>query len=172
MKKTLRFLLTAIVVLSFTANAFAQPGSVTASATATATILTPITIASTTQMNFGNIAVNTTAGTVDLSTASVRTPSGGVSLPTPTGTVTAAVFHVTGIPDATYSIALPTTDYTISSGGNNMIVNGFVSSPSGNGLLTGGAEDISVGATLNVTGSQPAGVYTNIVGFDVTVHYN
>jgi len=170
MKKTLKFFAIAFVMAAFSASSFAQ--GVTASATATATIITPITIASTTQMNFGNISVNNTPGTVDLSTGGVRTANGGASLPTPIGTVTAAVFHVTGITGATYAITLPTTDYTISSAGNDMIVNAFVSNPSGNGSLATGAEDISVGATLNVGASQPAGVYTNATGFDVTVNYN
>jgi hypothetical protein len=171
MKQIAKFFTLAIILIAYTVTTFGQVGATT-SATATATIITPITIASTTQMNFGNIAVNNTTGTVDLSTGSGRTPSGGVTLPTPTGTVTAAVFHVTGIVGATYSITLPTADYTISSGGNNMIVNGFVSSPATNGSLATGAEDISVGATLNVGASQPAGIYTNAVGFDVTVNYN
>ena len=172
MKNMKRLISFAVIFAAFATATFAQ--GVTASATATATIITPITIASTTQMNFGNIAVNATPGTVQLSVTSTRTPGGGVTLPTPAGTVTAAVFHVTGITGSTYSITLPgnAPAYTITSGANNMTITDFISNPAANGSLATGAEDISVGATLNVGASQAAGVYTNATGFDVTVNYN
>lgn len=169
MKRLFKLFALAIVLLSFASSSFAQ---VTASATATATILAPIAISKSTDMNFGNLAVNNTAGTVALAPTNVRTPSGGVTLPNPTGGPVAALFVVTGIVDATYSITLPTTDYIISSGANNMTVNTFVSSPSTTGTLTLGTSNLSVGATLNVLGSQADGTYTNLTGFDVTVNYN
>lgn len=120
------------------------------------------------------IAVTGTAGTVILAPAGTRTLTGGVTLPVTTGTVTAASFNVTGEGVYTYAITLPSTDHTITraSGSETMIVNAFTSTPSGTGALTGGAQTITVGATLNVGVSQVAGVYTNATGFDVTVNYN
>jgi hypothetical protein len=53
-----------------------------------------------------------------------------------------------------------------------MVVNAFTSTPTGTGALTGGSQDILVGATLNVGAAQPAGTYTNLTGLVVTVNYN
>ena len=166
-----------LAVIAFTTLAvttsFAQA---TASATATATIVAPIGISKTVDMNFGNIASGATLGTVALSTAGARIPSGGVSLPATTGTVTAASFDVTGEGSYTYAIIIPTTDYTITrqSGSETMTINAFVSNPTvgAGGALTSGAQTLLVGATLNVGVSQAAGTYTNATGFDVTVNYN
>ncbi|QHS58121.1 DUF4402 domain-containing protein [Chitinophaga agri] len=145
----------------------------TASATVTATIVTPISITKDVDMNFGNVAVqSTTAGTVVLTPAGTRTRTGGVTLPTTAGTVTAASFTVAGTTGYTYTITLPTTPLTITSGANTMTVTAFTSDPSGTGTLTGGSQVLNVGATLNVSAGQPAGVYVSGTPFDVTVNYN
>ena len=53
-----------------------------------------------------------------------------------------------------------------------MVVNAFTSTPNPTGTLTGGTQDILVGATLNVGAAQAAGLYTNLTGLVVTVNYN
>jgi len=168
MKNLIAVFAAIVLVAGLTATANAQ---VTGTATGSATIITPIAIANAGNMNFGNIAVSASAGTVVLSPASVRSITGGVTLPAVTGTVTAAAFTVTGLGSSTYSIQLPAS-YTITSGGNSMTVNAFTSTPSGTGTLSGGTQTIQVGATLNVAASQAAGSYTNATGFPVIVNYN
>ncbi|MDF1560243.1 MAG: DUF4402 domain-containing protein [Bacteroidales bacterium] len=165
MKKLLLF---SVIMIAFTAGTFAQSG--TASATATAVIVSPITIAKDADLSFGNIIADTDGGTVVVDPAGARTLN-GLTSPSVTGTITAASFTVTGLADATYAIILPVS-HIISSGGNNMTVDNFTSTPNATGTLTGGTQTLNVGATLNVTGSQPAGTYTNATGFDVTVNYN
>lgn len=165
MKKILAF---SVVLLAFTAGAFAQSANTTA--TATAVIVAPIAITRTADMNFGNIIADTDGGTVVLVPAGTRTLN-GLTSPSIAGTVSAASFTVTGFDGATYSISLP-ANHTISSGGNNMVVDTFTSNPSGTGTLTGGTQTLNVGATLNVGSAQPAGTYTNATGFTVTVNYN
>ncbi|MDZ7633087.1 MAG: DUF4402 domain-containing protein [Bacteroidales bacterium] len=162
MKKILAF---SIVLFAFTAGVFAQ-----ATATATAVIVAPISIARDADMSFGNIIADADGGTVVLVPAGTRTLN-GLTSPSIVGTITAASFTVTGLIDATYAITLPAS-HTISSGGNDMIVDTFTSTPSGTGTLTGGTETLDVGATLNVGLNQPAGTYTNAAGFTVTVNYN
>lgn len=169
MKTTIKIFTLAIIALSFSTASFAQ---VSANATASGTIVTPIAITKTVDLNFGNMAVSATAGTVILAPAGTRTITGGVTLPANIGTVTAAQFEVTGQIGYTYSITLPTTPTEVASGGNKMTVNAFTSTPSSTGTLTGGAETIKVGATINVSGSQPAGTYTSATPFTVTVNYN
>ena len=169
MKQMTKFLAIALVMLALSVSTFAQAS---ATSSASATIVGPIGIANTIAMNFGNVAVSTVAGTVVLTPAGGRSVTGGCTLPATTGTVSAASFNVTGADGYTYDITLPTADVTITDGTNNMIVNTFTSNPSGAGTLTGGSETLTVGATLNVTGSQPAGTYTTTTPFTVTVNYN
>jgi hypothetical protein len=170
MKKLTKFFLLAIVMLSFAASSFAQ---VTATATATATIITPIAITKTVDMNFGNVAVSAALGTVVLTPASTRSVTGGCTLPAVAGTVTAASFNITGLGLATYSITLPGAATTISFGAFNMTVDTWTSTPTPTGALSaGGAQTLTVGATLHVAGSQAAGTYVSAIPFSVTVNYN
>ena len=162
----------AIVILGFSAISFAQ---VTATATATGTIVAPIAIANTGNMNFGNVAVSGTAGTVILSAAGSRTTTGGVTLPATFGTVSAAHFAVTGTANYNYSITLPSSATTVTSGGNTMTVSTFTSTPTpllGGTLNASGAQTIDVVATLNVGAGQAAGIYVSGTPFSVTVNYN
>jgi hypothetical protein len=176
MKKIIKLIGIASVLVVISINSFAQ---VTASATATATIVTPIAITKDANMNFGNLAVSAGGGGVVTMTPSgspVRTQIGGVTFPAVTGTVQAAYFLVTGTPDYTYSITLPSTNHMITRIGftEQMIVNAFTSNPSPTGVLDGsGNGSFYVGANVIVAGGQAAGVYTSTgAGFDVIVNYN
>jgi len=166
MKKLISF---GILMLAFTAATFAQ---VSATATASATIVGPIGITNTANMDFGNVAVSAALGTVVLTPAGTRSVTGGCTLPAITGTVTAAAFNVTGAVNYTYSITLPASA-TITDGTNNMTVDTFTSTPTPTGTIgAGGTQALTVGATLHVAGSQVAGTYTTAAPFTVTVNYN
>jgi hypothetical protein len=124
-------------------------------------------------MNFGNVATDGSVGTITLSTAGARTAGTGVSFPATTGTVTAASFAVTGSGTFTYVITLPASDVVLTGGPTaNVIVNTFVSNPSGTGALTAGAQTLLVGATLNLPASTLPGAYSNASDLAVTVNYN
>jgi hypothetical protein len=172
MQQIVKFFVIAIIMIGFSTNTFAQ---VSATATSSATIVTPISIANNANMNFGNIAVNASLGTVVLPAAAapVRTVTGGCTLPATVGTVAAARFTVTGVAGYTYAITLPAS-VSLTGPGAPMTANAFVSNPTvaAGGLLTGGTQTLYVGATLNVAGSQVAGVYTSPAAFTVTVNYN
>jgi hypothetical protein len=170
MKHLKRLLTFAIIFTGITTAALAQ---VSATATATATIVGPIGITNTANMNFGNVAVSNVAGTVVMTPAAVRSVTGGCTLPAITGTVAAGAFNVTGAASYTYAITLPAAATTITSGGNTMTVNTWTSNPSGTGTLSaGGSQALTVGATLNVGASQAAGTYVSGTPFTVTVNYN
>ncbi len=169
MKSIIKIFTLAIIALGFSTVSFAQ---VSATANASGTIVTPIAITKSVDLNFGNIAVGSTAGTVVLAPAGTRTTTGGVTLPATTGTVSAAEFNVTGQAGYTFSITLPSTPTTVSSGANSMTVNAFTSTPTPTGTLTGGAQTVKVGATINVGANQAAGTYTSATPFTVTVNYN
>lgn len=164
-------LLAILAFAAFSNNANAQA---TAFATATATIVTPIAITKSIDMNFGNIATNTSLGTVELTPGKARNVTGGVTLPAVTGTVAAAEFTVTGQGEYTYVVTLPKDDTIVitnaSASGKDMKISAFTSDSKGK--LIAGTETFNVGATLNLNASQPAGVYTNATGFNVSVNYN
>ncbi|HSN50102.1 MAG TPA: DUF4402 domain-containing protein, partial [Bacteroidales bacterium] len=111
--KKIHLILIAEILLGLAATSTAQ---VTATATATCNIITPIAITKTQDMNFGNVAVGGTGGTVVLASAGTRSVSGGVTLPANAGTVKEASFNVTGMANYTFSITLPSTATTVTSG--------------------------------------------------------
>jgi hypothetical protein len=175
MKHISKFFALAIVMIAFSATSF---GQVSATATASATIITPISIAKTVDMNFGNVVTSAATGTVVLAPAGTRTAGGGASLiAAQPGTVTAATFTVSGSAGLTYTIALPAS-VTIANGAPTMLVDNFTSTPvAGTGTGTiggGGTQTLLVGATLNVGANQAPGTYTTPVAtpFTVTVNYN
>ena len=164
--KKLTILIAILLVVGFSTNAFAQTGTTSTAAT----IVTPIGISNAANMNFGNVAINASAGTVVLTPAGSRSSTGGVTLPATAGTVTAAAFAVTGSGNYTYTITLPGGPITLNAG--PVTVGTFVSNPSGTGTLTAGAQTVTVGATLNLPAGTTAGSYTNAAGLAVTVNYN
>lgn len=168
MNRILSILALLLIITSFTrVNA-----QVSSSATSSANLLGPISIAKVTDMSFGNLAVSPALnGTIILSSNSTRTATGGVTLPAITGVVTAARFVVSGEAGTTYSINLPAA-ISLASGSNFMNVDTFTSTPSASGSLTTGTEDLYVGATLHVNAMQAAGIYTNTTDLVVSVNYN
>ncbi len=161
------------IIALFTITSVTVNAQVTANATATGTIVTPIAITNSGDMNFGNVAVSATGGTVVLAPAGTRTITGGVTLPAVPGTVTAAHFEIEGTANYTYSITLPSTATTVTSGANTMTVDAFTSNPGTTGTLSAaGKQTVDVGATLNVSALQAAGTYVSGTPFDVTVNYN
>ncbi len=146
-------------------------GQASATATSTATIITPITLTKVNNMNFGNILVSGTLGTVVLTPASGRSLTGGVSLAS-TGTVTAASFTVGGDGSNTYAITLPSGATTLTSGANTMTCDTWTSTPSSTGVLSSGSQTLNVGATLHVAANQATGTYVSGTAFTVSVDYN
>lgn len=150
-------------------DAGAQQSSATASANANAAIVAAISISNTVDLDFGQVVAGGTSGTVAMSAGGSRSAVGGVTLGS-TGSAAPASFIVSGDANASYSITLPGS-MSLTSGGNNMTVNTFTSSPNGSGTLGGGgSQNLNVGATLQVGASQAAGSYTG--SFNVTVAYN
>jgi hypothetical protein len=170
MKNTIKFIALTVTMLVLGVTTFAQ---VSATAITNATIITPIAITKTVDMNFGSIAVSpVNAGTIVLSSTGSGTKTGGVTLPAVTGTVTAAEFNVTGLGTSTYAITLPGTITLTGTPSGTMTVNAFEITPSGTGTLGAGAQTVTVGGTLNVGAAQAAGTYTNATDMTVTVNYN
>jgi hypothetical protein len=111
-----------------------------------------------------------TGGTVVISTAGVRSKTGGVVLLNG-GAINAASFSLTesgaGKSLSFTNITLPTTA-TMTSGANSMTLRNFVSDPP-NTVLGTGRTTVLVGATLTVAPDQAPGNYSG--SFVVTVNY-
>jgi hypothetical protein len=160
-----------------TVPSIASAADATATAGIQATVVKPIAITKTADLNFGSFAADDlTAGTVVISAAGARTFTNGTSaVSSGAGTVTAASFNVTGEGTSTFSIVLPgtvTLTNTTTGATGTMSVGTFVSNPSGTGTLSAGALTVGVGATLSVAAGQTVGVYSNGSGLPVTVAYN
>ena len=129
----------------------------------------PIFIEKTRDLDFGNIVPGPAGGTVQMSTAGVRTFTGS-----PVAGNAAdegpAIFKVTGVAGEGYDIVLP-DPFMLEGPGDDMLVDGIASTPSGSGVLgIGGDQSFGVGATLHVGADQTPGAYTK--SFEVTVTYN
>lgn len=147
----------------------------TALASASATVVAPMSLAKNIDMNFGNAAVSSsTGGVVILSPDGSRATGGsGVTLPAATGEVSAAGFTVAGAPGFTYAITLPESAVIHGPGTAGLLVNAFTSVPSAAGTLdASGSQILSVGATLSIAAAQAPGIYTNASALPVTVNYN
>lgn len=162
----------AVLVLGIGIAAVAQAQGASASATASAKVIASLTITKTQDLNFGALTSGASAGTavIDGTTGS-RTTTGGITAVIGAPNPVPAQFTVTGEPTKTYTIALPSSAVTITSGANSMTVDTFTSDTASPATLpVGGSMPIQVGATLHAAANQAPGTYSG--NFTVTVLYN
>jgi hypothetical protein len=129
------------------------------------------TLSNTGALSFGAFTAGS-GGSITVSPGGARIKTGSVILVNQGGASSAAQFTISGTPNAVFEITLPLNGTVFLSDGasGSMALNGFVSSPSTVGVLSGGGtQQISVGATLSVGSAQPTGSY--IGAFTVTVNY-
>ncbi len=147
-------------------TAFAATGT----GQARANIVSPITVAESSVLDFGTIITTggATNGTVLISTNGTRTC--GVVTCTG-GTPAAGAFNVTGSVGSTVSVSLPATVTLRNANSVAMTATLSSSLASANNRLslTNGTGTFSVGAELTVAGSQQDGAYTGT--YTVTVDY-
>lgn len=128
-----------------------------------------VQLSNTQALSFGRFVAG--AGSVTISPSGARSTTGGVlALGSDPGQ--AAQFLITGDPNATVSIGLPSNGtVSLSNGSQSMPVNNFTSSPASTAVLAGGGSQVlNVGATLQVSAGQGAGAYSG--SFSITIDYN
>jgi len=157
-------------ILTTRANAQA---SVTASMFAE--VIAALTATEQFQLSFGKFSPGCNGGEIHLSPQGVRSVTGNVALSG--GGQIAGSFIITGEDQATFSITLPVGQsvLTNSSGSKTMTVTSWESIPApgiGVGVLTGGSQEVKVGATLLVgnMNDNPVGIYTG--SYFITFAYN
>lgn len=154
-----------LMIFQITFKAYTADSTTT---TATAKVVSPVTLVKTADLLFGTIIPTMTAGTVTMSPIGGRTSS-NVTLST-IALGNAAAFYLTGKSGSGFSIVLP-SNITLTGPGASMQLSVFKSTPSLVGSFnTSGNATVNVGATLAVGANQAAGVYSG--SFSITVDYN
>lgn len=163
--KKLFFLFIALSVQQF---CLAQ-ASASATVESRATVIDPIQIDKTVDLDFGNVISAYNPGTVILSPDGSRVAYGvEISSSIPGNVVPAEAVVTHG--NNNYSITLPQSFslYHQENPNQTLVIDQFTVD-----ALTGNNSDVlKIGATLNLEANQPAGYYTNESGFNVTVSYN
>jgi hypothetical protein len=167
-----RRLLTIILLIGCMIKANAQ---LTASATATvsATIISPIGTTKLEDLSFGRFSTNSKSGSIALEDGGTLKVSGGIKLSENKETGEPAIFSITG--DAgSYHISLQPEPIILKrkDGSETMKVSSFTISSSSKAKGNTITETLAIGATLNVGASQAEGRYVTNTPFAVTVHFN
>jgi hypothetical protein len=149
----------------------------TATASASATIVSPSTLAATRALAFGQIA-KPTSGTSTIkvlsaaSAAATPTITGGNAYVTTSGQAAAAAFHLTGTANQTYTIdaGYPLLTFT-GSAGNLASVGAETPVAAGGtvGTLPGsGVDDLYIGGHFDITSSTAVQTYNGSLQLNIT----
>ena len=128
-------------------------------------------------MDFGQISSGSAGGTIILNeTSGARSVGSGDADVVSNATAgTPGTFTIQGDIGLTFNVSYVNGMLTDPAGSNAMTISGFTDTTAAI-TLTGGADPFSVGATLTLSGSQPAGNYSTAnpggVPYSITVNYN
>lgn len=163
----------AIAILGFTSASFAQSS---ATAEASATLLTPLSIKKDANLNFGTIASSATDGTATIEASEVgkRTVTNGVAALG--GSPSPAKFTVTGAKDQYYGMVTPpsTIQLTNESDGTkklDLVLTYSNNAKDSRKFDINGKNIFYVGGSINIPAGTIAGIYSNKTGLTVTVAY-
>lgn len=157
-----------LLSLLLSGSVFAQ-ASASATVESRATVIDPIEIDKTIDLDFGNVISSYNPGAVILSPDGSRVAYGVQISSSFPGTVNSAQAVVTH-GNNNYSITLPETFvlFNRENPDQQLIIDQFTVAPE-KGVLS---DIIKIGARLNLEANQSSGFYTNSSGFNVTVSYN
>ena len=163
-----------VLVMWFSIHGIATPqASVTSQAFAE--VVEALAAQETQQLHFGRFSPEASGGQVVVTPDGNRIAQGSVVLAS--GGFAPGLFTVTGAPLANFVIQLPEVPaiLTHQESNNTMVVDNWTSDPPADNETStqaNGAQQISIGATLNVGNLQdnPVGVYTG--SFQITFAYN
>lgn len=142
--------------------------SASANFTASVKIIEPISIKTTSNLNFASIDAGN-GGSVILKPDHSRMVTGDVSLDN-VGNASAAVFEIKGQNGYSYTINIPTGSYSMVNGTDELILKDF--NTSSNSALTSDYQIITLGATIEIEAGQKPGLYTTPSPIEITVSYN
>jgi hypothetical protein len=146
--------------------------------TAQTVIITPLSLVKVSDLDFGQVFRKSTAGTVTISPAEIRSQTGGLLFGT--APISAASFAGLGRRNQFVDISLSASSIFVTGPGTRMRVRNFVIGSTPTATLstvplrfritsTNGAFLFPLGATLDVGANQVPGVYTG--SYRITVQY-
>ncbi|WP_298526038.1 DUF4402 domain-containing protein [uncultured Christiangramia sp.] len=158
-----------ILITSLFGFCISAQNSASATVNSRATVIDPIKIDKTVDLDFGNVISAYNPGRVILSPDGSRVAYGvqiSNSIPGNVNPAEAVVTHGNN----NYAITLPEqfTLYNQNNPNQILIIDRFTVLPEEGNIL----DVIKIGATLNLEANQLSGFYTNSSGFNVTVSYN
>lgn len=157
------------LLFGFSSLVIMAQASASATVNTRATVIDPIKIDKTVDLNFGNIITSYNPGSVILSPDGSRVANGVQISNTLPGNVTPAEAVVTH-GNNNYSITLPESFllYNQENPNQMLLIDQFTVTPQEGDVM----DIIRIGGTLNLEANQLSGFYTNSSGFNVTVSYN
>jgi hypothetical protein len=158
-----------ILFISLFGFSVSAQNSASATVNSRATVIDPIKIDKTVDLDFGNIISAYNPGQVILSPDGLRVAFGVQISNSMPGNVTPAEAVVTH-GNNNYSIILPESFLLYNQENPNQVlrIDQFTVAPQKGTLI----DIIRIGATLNLEANQVSGFYTNSSGFNITVSYN
>ena len=168
--RVMKLVAVAVVGFSMVIGAASNAMAASATGTAEAEVLVPITYdieGSDALLDFGTIVSGASGSITVSSSADNSSSSTGVTTVTPT-VADRAVFAFNGAPSRSIATTLSPTGVTLNSGTDSMSATLAKTAPGNTGA---GAFTIGVGGTLTVGASQAAGNYVS-GPFSVTANYN
>lgn len=158
-----------ILLFSFVVISAKSQTSASATVNSQATVIDPIKITKSVDLDFGNVISAYNPGIVILSPDGSRVAYGVQISNTLPGNVTPAE-AIVNHGNNNYSITLPESFTLYSQDNQNQVltIDEFTVSPEKSELT----DILKIGGTLNLMANQSAGFYTNSTGFNVTVSYN
>ena len=161
------FYLLILVILS-PINMWGQ-SSASATFTASVTIIKPIEIRTTSNMNFSHVET-IKGGSVTLNPDNSRSTVGFVELKNG-DLASAATFEVKGQNGYSYDISIPQGEYVMSNGHKEIVLRNFKATTESS-TVSKEYQIIRIGATLDIPENQTPGKYFTPTPLEVTVSYN
>lgn len=158
--------MTAVAGLAFAAAPVVAQDTATTNGSASVTVVVPISLTKTADLNFGAVTAVATPSVVTIAANGARTGDANVLIGG--GSPAAASFTVAGDADRAFTFTLPAGAATLTSGVDTMTVDTWTSDAPA--TVTGGSVPVNVGGNLNLGAAQAAGDYTGT--FAVTVTYD
>lgn len=158
-----------LIILLLTQVSLFGQNTASASFTASVTIIEPIEIKTTSNMNFASIDARQ-GGSVILSPDDTRTATGDIELKSSNG-LSAAVFEVKGHNGYSYDIIIPNGEFIMTNGSEKVVLKDFKAF-SASKTLDQNSQTIRMGATLEVGAQQKPGNYITPAPLEITVSYN
>ena len=167
-----KILLSTIGAVAMTTTAVSTASAAAIDGTASASVVTAITLNEDRGLDFGTFTVGATGGDVTLTSvaSTVRSADPDIGL---LGTTEASgQFTITGTAGASVTIAIADGATNLSGPGADLVFTPDTTPSLGSPYIMGSGTDILyVGGTVTIAGSQAAGVYSSATAYTVTVNY-